>query len=179
MSDRMRTPSIVALLATAFLPNVGLAQPKAPVADAFRDNYARFQKNLVASAEAMPADKYGYKPTPAQMTFAEVVLHVARDNDIACGPIGGMTAPARAKLSPTDDKAKLVARLRESFAMCDQAFAHLDDSDLGGQVSAFGVKWTRVGLMDERSEDWADHYSQFAIYLRLNGLLPPTAQQGS
>jgi len=136
-------------------------------------------KTIAAAAEAMPADKYGYKPTPAQMTFAEVVLHVAADNDEACPPIAGMKAPVRAKLTPTDDKAKLIARLRESFAFCDQSVEHLDDSNLSGQVSAFGVTWTRPALMMERIEDWADHYSQFAIYLRLNGLLPPTARPRS
>jgi hypothetical protein len=172
----MRTSCIVALLATSFVPALGLAQPKAPVADALRRNVSRMEKNLVAAAEEMPANKYGYKPTPAQMTFGEIVLHVSRDNDEACPPIGGMKSPERASLAPTDDKAKLVARLRESFALCDQSFAHLDDANLGESVSAFGEKWSRAGLMAERTEDWADHYSQFAIYLRLNGLLPPTAK---
>jgi len=61
----------------------------------------------------------------------------------------------------TDDKAKLVARLRESFAFCEQSVAHLDDSNLAREVSAFGVTWTKPALMMERIEDWADHYSQF------------------
>jgi len=173
----MRTPEIAVLLATAFFPVLGFAQPKAPVSDAFRENESRLGKNLVAAAEEMPADKYGYKPTPAQMTFGEVVLHVAKDNDEACPPIVGQKAPDRASVSATDDKAKLVQRLRDSFATCEQAIAHLNDSDLGGNAQAFGVQWTRAALMDERQEDWADHYSQFAIYLRLNGLLPPTARR--
>ncbi len=172
----MRIASSLVVLAVAFLPTLGTAQGSAPVADAFRDEKASMEKNLVASAEEMPADKYGFKPTPAQMSFGQVVLHVARDNDEACPPIGGTKAPEREKLTPTDDKAKLVARLRDSFAFCDQSVAHVNDSDLGGQVSAFGVTWTRVALMNERMEDWADHYSQMAIYLRLNKLLPPTAQ---
>jgi hypothetical protein len=171
----MRIANTLTVLAVTCLSSLGRAQ-SSPVADAFRDNAVRMGKTLAAAAEAMPAEKYGFKPTPAQMTFAEVVLHVAGDNDEACPPIAGMKAPARAKLTPTDDKAKLVARLRESFAFCSQSIAHLDDSNLRGQVSAFGVTWTRPALMMERIEDWADHYSQFAIYLRLNGLLPPTAK---
>jgi hypothetical protein len=170
---------VVALAALPALPALGTAQSSAPAADAFRQNAARAEKNLVAAAEEMPAGKYGYKPTPAQMTFAEIVLHVAQDNDEACPPIGGAKSPERAKLTPADDKAKLVTRLRDSFAFCEQSVAHLDDSDLAGRVSAFGEKWTRPGLMMERVEDWADHYSQFAIYLRLNNLLPPTAKPRS
>jgi hypothetical protein len=175
----MRIATSIIVLAVACLPSAVDAQSSAPVADAFRRNADRMGKIIVAAAEEMPADKYGYKPTPAQMSFGEVVLHVAGDNDEACPPIAGSKAPARATLAPTDDKAKLVARLRESFAFCEQSVAHLDDASLGGQVSAFGTTWTKPGLMMERIEDWADHYSQFAIYLRLNGLLPPTARSGS
>jgi len=174
----MRIASPVLILASAFLPALAAAQSPAPtpVSDSFRGTLTRLEKNVVASAEAMPADKYGYKPTAAQMSFGEVVLHVAGDNDEACAPIGNVQAPGRAKLTPADDKAKLVARLRESFALCDQVAAHLNDSGLGARVSAFGDQWTRAALMSERTEDWADHYSQMAIYLRLNGLLPPTAR---
>src|SRR5579859_2832018 len=126
----MRIATPVLLLAGALLPAVVTAQPSAPVSDSFRRTLSRLEKNLVASAEAMPADKYGYKPTAAQMTFGEVVLHVAGDNDEACAPIGGIQAPKRANLAPTDDKAKLIARLRESFALCDQVAGKLDDAAL-------------------------------------------------
>jgi hypothetical protein len=172
----MRIASSIVVLAGAVLPALASAQSSSPVSDTFRRTLARLEKNLVASAEEMPAKKYSYKPTAAQMTFGEVVLHVAGDNYEACAPIGNARAPELPKLTPTDDKDKLVERLRESFALCDQMAAHLDDSGLGEVVSSFGVQWPRAGLMSERVEDWADHYSQMAIYLRLNGLLPPTAQ---
>jgi hypothetical protein len=171
----MRIAYSVVAFAVAFLPALANAQ-SSPAADAFRRNIVGAERKIVASAQEMPADKYGYKPTPAQMTFGEVVLHVAQDNDEACGPIGNTKAPERAKLAPTDDKDKLIARLRDSFAFCQQSAAHLDDSDLGGSVSAFENQFTRVGLMMERVDDWSDHYSQFAMYLRMNGILPPTAR---
>jgi hypothetical protein len=44
-------------------------------------------------------------------------------------------------------------------------------------VTGFHIKWSQIGLMNERTNDWADHYSQMAIYLRLNGVLPPTARR--
>lgn len=172
----MRAPSIVALLATTFFPAFSLAQSsKTPVADAFRDAESTAAKELVAAAEAMPADKYNYKPTPAQMTFGQVVLHVAKDNDLACPGIGFMDAPQRETLTATDSKDKLIGLLKDTFATCDKVFGKLDDSRLGEQVTGFNAKWTQVGLMSERANDWADHYSQMAIYLRLNGQLPPTA----
>ena len=172
----MRIACHAIILAGTILPALVSAQSSTPVSDTFRHTLSRAEKNLVASAQEMPAKKYSYKPTAAPMTFGEVVLHVAGDNYEACAPIGNVRAPEVSTLSPTDDKDKLVERLRQSFALCDQVAAHVDDSSLGGVVSAFGNQWPRAELMAERIEDWADHYSQMAIYLRLNGLLPPTAQ---
>jgi hypothetical protein len=56
--------------------------------------------------------------------------------------------------------------------------AKVNDSDLSAKVQLFGGReFTRAQTMFITSDDWADHYSQLAIYLRLNGLLPPTAKK--
>ena len=149
--------------------------PKAPISDAFRVIVKRVERRIIAAAEEMPAEKYGYKPTAAQMTFAEAVVHVADGNDELATSIGGVKAPARTKLSPTDSKERLVARLKETFAFCDRAFASLDDQKLTDQVDPTDPTETRIQAMMDAAGHWADHYSQFAIYLRLNGLVPPTA----
>jgi hypothetical protein len=87
-------------------------------------------------------------------------------------------APKRAKFAATEPKQKLIDRLKESFQFCDSALAKLDDSGLGAQVPFFGdSKVSRATVEMAATEDWADHYSQMAIYLRLNGLLPPTAKR--
>lgn len=161
------------------LASVSVLRAQTPVSDALRWGAARAARNFVESAEEMPADKYGFKPTPAQMSFAEVVLHVSDDTDAMCGgAIAGATAPAAPKLTATDPKDKLVARLKQSFDFCTAAIAKLDDSKLGDSVPFFGGrKMTRAAVMFIQASDWADHYSQVAIYLRLNGLLPPTAKR--
>jgi DinB superfamily len=154
------------------------ASAQSPVADAFKDNAKHEGDHLMAAFDEIPADKFGYKPTPAQMTFGEIAIHLAQGNDYLCGAIGGMKAPTRAKLAPTDNKDALVAALKTSFAFCDQALANLDDSKLGEQIPFFGGKTkTRAGIMTITTGDWADHYSQVSNYLRLNGLLPPTAKK--
>jgi hypothetical protein len=163
------------ILALVCIPVIALAQ-QAPVANAFRANTKRVANRLVLSAEEMPAGKYGYKPTPAQMTFGEVVAHVAEDNDIICSTIAGVPAPSRAAMAPTDTKAHLVARLKETFAFCDQSLATLDDTKLGETLSFAGLQETRALIMFQSAGHWSDHYSQFAIYLRINGILPPTAK---
>jgi hypothetical protein len=166
-----------ALAAASFAPAVAAAQG-APLAQAFRENATSVGKNLIAAAEVMPADKYAYKPTAPQMTFGDIVVHLIQGNDFLCGAIGGMKAPTRTKIVATDDKAALVARLRETFQFCDQAFVALDDSKLTEQLPMFGGKTqSRAAVEILTVGDWADHYSQMANYLRLNNLLPPTAKK--
>ena len=150
-----------------------------PVSDALRQMEQRFARILIAAAEAMPADKYNYRPTPAQMSFAEIQVHLANEgNDLLCGKVAGTAAPARvSKADTTAGKDALVARLKETFAFCEQAFAKLDDSQLSKPIQLFGPNpFTMASAMFITVGDWADHYSQEANYLRLNGILPPSAQ---
>jgi uncharacterized damage-inducible protein DinB len=156
------------------VPTVLAAQ--APVATAFRNDAASKAKNLIAAAETMPAEDFAYKPTPAEMSFAGVLTHLAEGNDFLCAAIGGVTAPSRTTVTDTSSKAALVARLKETFAFCDQALASLDDSKLTEMLPMFGGrKMTRAAVMTLTTGDWADHYSQASVYLRLKGQTPPTA----
>jgi uncharacterized damage-inducible protein DinB len=164
------------MLLLAALPSLAGAQ--APVATAFRDDATDKAKNLIAAVETMPAENFGFKPTPAQMTFGAVVTHLAQGNDYLCGAIGGMKAPTRTPVAETATKAELVARLKETFAFCATALAALDDSKLSEQIPFFGGKMkSRAAIMTITTGDWADHYSQASVYLRLNGQLPPTAKK--
>ena len=174
-------PTLAAAQQTASAAPAPVATAKAdsaPVATAFRDHYKDTGKNLMAAGDEMPARKYSYKPTKAQMSFGQIMVHLAQGNDYLCGAIGGMKAPDRTKVAATDKKDVLVARLKETFEFCDQALAQLDDSKLGEQLPFFGGRtMSRAAIMTLTTGDWADHYSQEAIYLRLNGLLPPTAKK--
>ena len=172
----MHLRPLASAAALVLLPSIALAQN--PVATAFRDNAKEAAKNLIAASEEMPASKYGFKPTPAQMSFADIVEHLSMGNDFLCGNIGGMKAPTRTKVATTAGKVALMARLKETFAFCDQALAGLDDSKFTESLPWFGgSKVNRATMMTATTADWADHYSQQAIYLRLNGLLPPTAKK--
>ncbi len=174
----MRTPLQLTVLAVCSLAATAAAQG-APVADAFRTTEQRHAKNLVAALEEMPAGKYGFKPTPAQMSVADIAGHLAEGNDYLCSAISGEAAPKRAELPKGASKEALVARVKETFQFCETALAKVNDSDLSAEVPFFGGrKVTRAQAMFVTAEDWADHYSQMATYLRLNGLLPPTAKRG-
>jgi len=149
---------------------------KNPVTDTVREIFARQQKNLTAAVDEMPADKFGYSPTPAQMTFGHLVLHMTMSNIELCSKAGSMPPPPM-RPAPETDKDRLLAALTKSFLYCEAALNRVDDSKLGDSVELYGGKQGTVAFaLIALTSDWADHYSSAAMYLRLNGLLPPTAQ---
>ena len=156
-----------------------LGQEKNPVTSVAREILPRQQRNLVAAVEQMPADKFGYKPTEQQMTFGHLVLHIVESNNYLCSKIGDMPeVKAAVPLKESDGKDKLVMALKASFEFCTTALGKTDDSKLGDEVELFGGrKGPRAFALIALTNDWADHYSSAAIYLRLNRMLPPTAQK--
>lgn len=164
------------LLPVLILSSSLWAQSKNPVTDVVREMLPRQQKNLVGAVEEMPADKFNFQPTKPQMTFAHLVAHMIEANNYLCAKAGDVPGP-KAEAKDTDGKDKLVAALKASFDFCTTALAKGDDSKLGEPVEVWGGrKATRAFVWIALPSDWADHYSAASMYLRLNGLLPPTAQ---
>ena len=165
--------AVIALSAAAF------AQPsKNPVTDVLRDSLAGRQKNTVAAIEEMPADKFSAKPTPDQMSFGHLAAHIAEANYFFCSKVGDVAAPKVEEAKETDGKDKLVAAVKASFDFCGTALAKAEDAKLGDPIQDFMGKpkpraWAALAL----AGSWADHYGAAAMYLRLNGLVPPTAQK--
>ena len=160
-----------------FLSTVALGQQtKSPVSDVLRGMLGGREKNTVAAFEKMPPDKFGYKPTPEQMTFGHLAAHIVSSNYYFCSNVGDVPQPKTEELKGTEDKDKLVAAMKASFEFCHTALAKADDSKLNDNITWFDGKpraraWAFMGL----ASSWADHYGMAAMYLRQNGLLPPTA----
>ncbi len=159
---------------TAAQPDMG---PGAnPVSGFVKAGVARYGKNMVAAAESMPAEKYVFKPSPEMNSYGHLVMHIAQTNNTFCAKISGQAAPD-VKMAETDPKDKLVTAVKDSFAFCTAALEKVDDSKLGEQFMFFGNRpISRGGALVALGGSWTDHYATQAIYLRLNGILPPTAQ---
>ena len=171
------------LVALALAPALSLAQaqtaaPSAnPVADALRQSLARSSKIMTAAAEAMPAEKFSFKPSATQNSFAHLIVHISESNFRFCSAVSGLAAPEQAKLSETDPKDKLAAAVRSSFDFCSSSLGKLDDSHLADSIELFaGRSVSRAAAILILAGSWADHYTEQAMYLRLNNILPPTAQ---
>ena len=162
------------------------AQTGGPITTVFRTRTMAQQRNLAQAFDSIPANKFGYKPTPAQQTIGYIAQHLASDNYFFCNNFGTMKATLAAEDTATADslraqwpKEKLVEKLKASFKFCEDAFVQLDDSKLAEPITmTFGGQSrqsTRVAMVLGHIVDMADHYSQIANYMRLNGMLPPTA----
>ena len=130
-----------------------------------------FGSRLVAAFDSIPEARYTYRPTPKQQTVGYIAQHLERANYGLCERFGDASHPQSAKDSLADTvkarwpKDTLVARLRASLEFCDAALERLDrlDSpDLASNLLGFET-------------DLAEHYSQISSYMRLLGLVPPSA----
>ncbi|MGD0825706.1 MAG: DinB family protein [Terriglobales bacterium] len=155
------------------------AQVQNPVSSALRDIMPNRQKNTIAAVEAMPADKFSFKPSVDQITFGHLVAHMVEANYGLCSGAAAVPAPKVEEVKDTDAKDKLVAALKASFDFCADALAKMDDSKLGETTTGGpgGQQISRARFALGIASNWADHYTQAAMYLRQNGILPPTAKK--
>ena len=144
------------------------------------DSWNEIGRKLIAMAEDFPEDKYDFKPTPAQRSFAEQLLHAAGANYYFINPLMGQKPPAEEDLKRDKYKTKadVVAMVKKSFA--DGAAALKAKGDKGMTdtiVDPFGNQQVRVydyayGFIEHCGE----HYGQLVVYYRLAGLVPPESR---
>jgi DinB superfamily len=174
--------SIASAQAQTAAPSAPAASPqstapvKNPVTTVLRTLLTRQQKNIPAAIDAMPADKFSYKPTDDQITFAHLAVHIAQSNYSMCAKIADIPEPKVDEFKETDRKDLLVAAVGSSFDFCASSLAKVDDSKLGDVVDFGRMQGPRAMAVFLLAGGWADHYGAAAMYLRLNGILPPTAQ---
>jgi len=183
--------AIVALAALSLPVSLVAQQPSAsppanPITTSFRGRTMGLQRIIAQAFDSIPESKFGYKPTPAQLSIGYIAQHLVSDNYLFCDNFGAMKGTQSAKDTTTADSIKatwpkdtLVTKLKASLTFCESAFAQLDDAKLADQISVtFGGQArtiTRAGMVLGHALDMADHYSQLANYMRLNNILPPTA----
>jgi hypothetical protein len=146
------------------------------------------QNEVVSTAEAMPADKYGFAPTDGEFkgvrTFGQQVKHLAATNNILAAAALGEEAPADAgdEVGPETvrTKAEIIEYLKDSFAHLDKAVAAIGDARVPVRSSPISplraTQVTRIALIVEALVHSFDHYGQMVEYLRMNGVVPPASR---
>jgi uncharacterized damage-inducible protein DinB len=127
-------------------------------------------------AEAIPADKFNWRPSPDVRSFAEVFLHVSAANFnlyklVGTPPPSGLDLKGLEK--STTDKAKVIATLKDSFAHAKTAIKAMPDADLDKSLDWFGGKNTQRGILLFIVRHAAEHLGQSIAYARFAGITPP------
>ena len=179
--------STLVLAASLFIP-VARAQapertppPSRPTArrKVLLDSWNDIGRKLIAMAEDMPEDKYDFKPTPAQRTFAEQLLHASGANYFFINPVKGVKLPkGDPKRADYKTKAAIVEFVKKSFADGAALIQSKGDCGLGDlMVDPFSKNQARFsefawGFIEHSGE----HYGQLVVYYRVAGLVPPESR---
>jgi uncharacterized damage-inducible protein DinB len=161
------------------VPSRAQAQTPSLQAEVLKD-WTALKDTMHKLAAEMPAEKYTFKPTEGQQTFGERVVHVASSNVYFLGLLGGSAPKPTIDQKVTTKEAALKA-LDDSFDYGIAVLKEQTDQTLVQPVAAppkFLGPSTRTRVMTFVTGHGQDIYGQLAVYLRLNGKVPPASQKG-
>jgi uncharacterized damage-inducible protein DinB len=138
------------------------------------------EERFLALAQAIPADKYTWRPGEGVRSVSEVFLHVAAANLnlprlIGVAPPAGFSVQGFDK--STTDKAKVIQILQDAFAHMRDAVLRMPDSDMEKQVDFRGGKKSTRAVLMFVLEHNAEHLGQSIAYARMNGVVPPWTEE--
>lgn len=161
----------------AFALMLSAAAAQATVHGDLLKDWTGMKDMMAKEAAAMPEDKFGFKATPAERTFGEQVLHVAQVNVMLAKALGGKTAAPQIDMKATS-KAATIKAMNDSFDYGIAVIKEFDNKTIQDTVDApFMGPSTRARLMFFLLAHTQDIYGQMAVYLRLNGVVPPASQR--
>lgn len=182
MTHRWQLLVVVAALISSLAAQTEPPAPKT-ISESFSFIWKDVEHDFIALAEAMPEDKWEFRPTQGEFknvrTFGEQVKHVACGNEAWSKKIAGEKPPERCDLggpNPAKTKAEILAYLRDSFARMDKVIT--DTSAENMLHPNGGPYWGPNRLSALTAALWhvSDHYGQLVVYLRLNGIVPPASR---
>lgn len=133
---------------------------------------------IVRAAEKMPADDFGFRPTPEVRTFGEILAHIADANRLICGmAVDDRPAEMGVYGKTAKSKEELLAALEESAAYCRGASAKLAGARAAEVIDFFGgMKQPRIGVLYFNGAHAFEHYGNLVTYMRIRGLVPPSSE---
>jgi len=153
-------------------------QLSSSIASTTKAMHATIRQNLAEAAEAVPAEEYGFRPTPQVRTFAQLLGHVINANRLFCSQAAGDKPPGGSNFEEVGDKPALVKALNEALVACDKAYAATTDANFGQAVTvgptATPTNTTRGAVLIFNTAHNNEHYGNMVVYMRLKGQVPPS-----
>ena len=158
-------------------------QPTKSVPDSINYMWKMVEKEFSDLAEAMPEDKWSFKPSQGAYTdartFAEQVKHVACANEAWAKKLHGEKPPEHCDTggpNPAKRKSEILAYLRESYEMMDNQIAATNAVNLLSEVKGPYAGGNRLEVLMSALWHISDHYGQLVEYARMNGVIPPASR---
>jgi uncharacterized damage-inducible protein DinB len=173
----MKKYLLITLLAVA-IPAFGQAAQK----DVLLKHWKTSGEFTIAVANAMPADGYSFRPMPEEMSFGELIAHIAASDRNACANASGLTAPAlpvkieawtKDTVKVDVDKETAVQFATDSFAFCSKAISEMPAARMDTVVGPPARNLTGFEWLWSYFTHTAHHRGQAEVYLRLKGIKPP------
>ncbi|MDH3292636.1 MAG: DinB family protein [Gemmatimonadota bacterium] len=139
--------------------------------------YDQFKGWLIASADQMPQEHYGFKPSADVRSFGQVLGHVANASYMFCSAALGEAAPSMPNLEEVTAKAELVKGIKAAFAYCDKAY-QIPEENAMESVTFFGREGSKLWVLNFNAMHDAEHYGNLVTYMRMKGMTPPSSQRG-
>jgi peptidylprolyl isomerase len=177
---RGKIPPKAELIFDVELLGVKAVEPVKPAAELLMP-FEAIQGQVMQLAQAVPEEKYGWRPAEGVRSFKEVFLHIATGNElmlhIADGPareeIGKQFEKNLATEKEPLTKAQVIAKLTESFETVRKTMQEASAGSLARDVQFFSQRTTMRGLLTEIDTHIAEHMGQLVAYCRMNGIVPP------
>lgn len=166
---------LAALTATA-MPLAAQATGRSTAANEFLATFGQVETKFYQLAEAIPFEKYAWRPGPGVRSVCEVFMHVTVDNYLLGKPLG--VAMPRETEGPTAEqcrasKAAVVAAMKASFAAINAAAAAMPAADGDAPYTLFGTTMSKRAWLLATAEHAGEHLGQQIAYARMNGIVPP------
>jgi len=143
--------------------------------------HATIRRDIAEAAETMPAEDFGFKPTPDVRSFAQLVGHVINANFFFCSQAKGAAMPTTTNFERVADKAALIKGLTDALAYCDAVYESTTDTNFNQAVTLSGfpgmntkTTTTRGAVLMFNTTHNNEHYGNIVVYLRLKGKVPPS-----
>lgn len=138
------------------------------------DHWKTSKKYVIALAEQMPAEDYGFKPNPEEMSFGQQMAHIAGANAFFFATLSGQKDPI-AKATKFD-KASVLKMLNDSYDFCIAALENLKPESLHQTFDSPAGKMMGMELLLLATDHTAHHRGQCIVYLRAKGIKPTEFQ---
>lgn len=161
-------------------PPATLVTPTSGARLEFLDEVSFYEQRYIRLAEAIPAEKYNWRPAEGVRTIGEVYMHIASANYGYARMLGTPPPPTldlKALLASSGDKGKVIPALKDSFVHFRNAILAIKDSELDKEIKTSRGQMTIRGSFFLISGHFGEHLGQSVAYARSVGIVPPWTEE--